>query len=93
MDGHCYTFNFILIDGLDTIGIDAEKLIALRAHYANLALIMISRSIKDVKIRGSNEIVHGADIAIKVENGIAVTTKNLFNEKGRKFIVFEAFDR
>ena len=41
-------------------------------------------------MRGSYEIVHDADIAISVQNGIATTTKNRFLEKGRIYEIFKA---
>jgi hypothetical protein len=38
---------------------------------------------------GSYEIVHDSDIAVKVEMGVASTTKNRFKEKGMTLNVFE----
>lgn len=81
-------FRFIFIDSLDTLRIDAVKLKELKKHYPKSAIVTISQSTKDGKMRGSNEIIHDADIAIKVTNGIALTTKNRFKEKGREFTVF-----
>ena len=40
-------------------------------------------------MRGSYEIVYDSDIAVKVENGIATTTKNRFKEMGVSLEVFE----
>jgi len=82
-------YNFIFIDSLDTMKIDAEKMKKLRELYKTTALITISQSTKDGKMRGSYEIVHDSDIAVCVENGIAITTKNRFKEKNMKLKVFE----
>ena len=82
-------YNFIFIDSLDNMRIDAEKMKLLRERYKESALITISQSTKDGKMRGSYEIVHDCDIAVKVEAGIAVTTKNRFKEKGVEFKVFD----
>ncbi len=82
------TFNFIFIDSLDNMKIDANKMKELRERYKDSALITISQSTKDGKIRGSYEIVHDCDVRVKVENGIAVTKKNRFKEKGMEMIVF-----
>jgi hypothetical protein len=82
------TYHFIFIDSLDNMRIDAEKMKQLRERYKDSALITISQSTKDGKMRGSYEIVHDCDMAIKVEGGIATTTKNRFKEKGMKMPVF-----
>jgi hypothetical protein len=83
------TFNFIFIDSLDNMRIGALKLKELRKLYINSALITISQSTKDGKMRGSYEIVHDSDVAVAVSNGIAETVKNRFLEKGGKFEIFE----
>jgi predicted nucleic acid-binding Zn ribbon protein len=81
-------FHFIFIDSLDTLRIDAAKLKALKEHYPQSAFITISQSTKDGKMRGSLEITHDTDIAAKVENGVALTTKNRFQARGTEFNVF-----
>ncbi len=81
-------FNFIFLDSLDNMRIDAVMMKQLRNRYKNSALVTISQSTKDGKMRGSYEIVHDADIAVRVENGIATTTKNRFKEKGTVYKVF-----
>ncbi|MCX6188756.1 MAG: hypothetical protein NTW54_03985 [Bacteroidetes bacterium] len=83
------SYNFIFIDSLDNMKIDADKMKKIRVRYKNSALITISQSTKDGKMRGSYEIVHDCDIAVKVEMGIATSTKNRFMEKGMTFNVFE----
>ena len=87
------TFNFIFIDSLDTMGIGPDQLREFSEINAKVPLITISQSTKDGKIRGSNEIVHDADIVVKVENGIANTTKNRFLPKGKAFDVFKGFGK
>ena len=52
--------------------------------------IQCTQSTKDGKMRGSQEIVHHTDIAVKVEDGIAMTTKNRYNPRGAEFRVFPA---
>ena len=81
-------FHFVFIDSLDTLRIDAPKLKALKEHYPQSAFITISQSTKDGKMRGSQEITHDTDIAAKVENGVAITTKNRFQARGTEFQVF-----
>lgn len=68
--------------------IDADKMKKLREHYKKSALITMSQSTKDGKMRGSCEIVHDSDMAVRVENGVANTTKNRFKEKDMKLKVF-----
>jgi len=82
------TYNFIFIDSLDDMRIDVDKMKKIRLQYKNSAIISISQSTKDGKVRGSNELVHDCDIAVKVENGIASTTKNRFKERGMTYDVF-----
>jgi hypothetical protein len=83
-----YDFHFIIIDSLDTLKIDAQKLKQLREHYPLSAFITISQSTKDGKMRGSQEIIHDSDIEIRVINGTASTAKNRFKEKGKTYNVF-----
>lgn len=82
-------YHFIFIDSLDTLRIDAIRLKELKEHYPQSAFITISQSTKDGKMRGSLEIVHDTDIAAKVENGVAITTKNRFQARGTEFKVFD----
>lgn len=84
------TFNFIFIDSLDNMRIGALELKELRKLYINSALVTISQSTKDGKMRGSYEIVHDSDIAVSVSGGIAETVKNRFLEKGRTYEIFES---
>ncbi|MFN3343106.1 MAG: hypothetical protein ACK40M_10440 [Flavobacteriales bacterium] len=81
-------FHFIFMDSLDTLKIDAGRLRELKELYPDSAFITISQSTKDGKMRGSQEIIHDADITLKVENGTAITTKNRFKERGMEFEVF-----
>lgn len=81
-------FHFIFIDSLDTLRIDAVKLRELREHYPQSAFITISQSTKDGKMRGSQEIIHDTDIAAKVEDGMAITTKNRYHPRGTELQVF-----
>ncbi len=83
------TFHFIFIDSLDTLKIDPTRMRELMELYQNSALITISQSTKDGKMRGSNEIAHDADVVISVENGFAKTTKNRFKERDKEYSIFE----
>ena len=83
------TFHFIFIDSLDTLKIDPTRMRELMELYQNSALITISQSTKDGKMRGSNEIAHDADVVIAVENGFAKTTKNRFKERDKEYPIFE----
>ena len=82
-------YNFIFIDSLDNMRIGPNEMKELRKLFHNSALITISQSTKDGKMRGSYEIVHDSDIAVSVSNGIATTTKNRFLEKGRTYEIFK----
>lgn len=81
-------YNFIFIDSLDNMRIDANKMKLIRERYKNSALITISQSTKDKKMKGSQELVHDCDMSVIVENGIAKTDKNRFKPK---FMVYEVF--
>lgn len=81
-------FNFIFIDSLDNMKIDASKMKELRERYKDSALITISQSTKEGKMRGSYEIVHDCDIAVYVQSGLAITTKNRFKEKEKQLRFF-----
>jgi hypothetical protein len=84
------TYHFIIIDSLDNMRIDALALKELRKLYSNSALITISQSTKDGKIRGSYEIVHDSDITVEVGDGKAITVKNRFLPKDKVFNIFES---
>ena len=81
-------YNFIFIDSLDNMRIDASKMKIIRERYKNSALITISQSTKDGKMKGSQELVHDCDMSVVVENGIAKTDKNRFKAK---WMVYEVF--
>jgi len=86
-------YHFIIIDSLNNMGIDTELMRAIRTQYKQSGIIAICQSTKDGKIRGSYEIVHDSDMAVKVVNGIATTTKNRFKEKHQDFNVFAVYDK
>jgi hypothetical protein len=86
-------FHFIFIDSLDNLKIDAARLHELREFYPQSAFITISQSTKDGKMRGSQEIIHDTDIAVKVEDGIAITTKNRFDKRDTEFNVFSTMGK
>lgn len=81
------TYNFMVLDSLHQLGIDEEVLRRLREQYPNCAFISINQSTKDGKMRGSNVIIHDADISIEVRDGVAVCRKNRFQVTGREFQV------
>jgi len=83
------TYNFIFIDSLDNMRIGATEMKEIRKVHQKSALITISQSTKDGKMRGSYEIVHDSDIAVEVSKGIGETIKNRFAEKGKRFIIFK----
>jgi len=82
------SFHFIFIDSLNNMRIDAEKLKLLRERYKDSALITICQSTKAGQMRGSNEVIHDADIEVIVVNGLATTNKNRFKEKYKELKVF-----
>jgi hypothetical protein len=82
-------YDFIIIDSLNNMKIDAEGLRTLMQRYSGSALIAIAQSTKDGKMRGSNEIIHDCDIEIVVADGIATTLKNRYLIKDKVFKVFK----
>lgn len=82
-------YQFIFIDSLDNMNIDADKMKALRLKYPSATIISICQSTKSGLMRGSQEIVHDSDIVVQVQDGLAITTKNRFKEKGMTYEVFE----
>jgi len=81
-------YNFVFIDSLNNMKIGADEMKEIRQRYHQSAVITICQATKDGKMRGSYEVIHDCDIAVKVEKGIAVTEKNRFKEKGAEFEVF-----
>lgn len=82
------SYNFIVIDSLNTLHIGAAQVRELRERHNNSSLICIAQATKAGQLRGSLEIVHDADVAVKVSDGTAVTEKNRFKEKDMSFDVF-----
>ena len=81
-------YNFIVIDSLDTMKLGPVEVRQIKNLHTTSALITISQSTKAGLIRGSNEIVHDADIAVKCVDGIAITTKNRFKPNGMTYEIF-----
>lgn len=82
------TYEFIFIDSLNNMKIDAEGLQQLREKHPGAATIAIAQSTKDGKMRGSNEIIHDCDIEISVDEGVAKTIKNRYKETGLTYKIF-----
>lgn len=82
------SYSFVFIDSLNTMKIDAAKLKSIKEMFKYSALITICQATKSGNMRGSYEIVHDADIEIKVEDGLATTIKNRFKQIGKVFTVF-----
>lgn len=80
-------YNFLVLDSLQQLGIDEVVYKQLREQYPDIAIISISQSTKDGKMRGSNVIAHDVDISIEVQQGVAICIKNRFQATGRKFQV------
>ena len=86
-------YHFIVIDSVNNMDIDPDMMKEIRKKYKQSGIIAICQSTKDGKIRGSYQIVHDSDIAVKVVNGIAITTKNRFKEKHQEFNVFAVYNK
>jgi predicted ATP-dependent serine protease len=86
-------YHFIIIDSLTNMDIDIDLMRTIRTKYKQSGIIAICQSTKDGKIRGSYELVHDSDMAVKVVNGIATTTKNRFKEKHQDFDVFAVYNK
>ncbi len=83
------TYNFIMLDSLNNMGIDASGLQQIRKQFKGSAIIAIAQSTKDGKMRGSNEIIHDCDIEVSVSKGIATTVKNRFYKTGTEYAIFD----
>lgn len=86
-------YHFIVIDSVNNMDIDPDMMKAIRNKFKQSGIIAICQSTKDGKIRGSYQIVHDSDMAVKVVNGLAVTTKNRFKEKHQEFDVFAVYNK
>ena len=86
-------FHFIFIDSVNNMDIDPELMKEIRTTFPYSAVIAICQSTKDGKMRGSYQLIHDADIAVKVVKGIAITTKNRFAETMKEFDVFDAYGK
>lgn len=82
-------FNFLIIDSLNNLKIDVFGIRRMRDAFKGSAMIAITQSTKDGKMRGSNEIIHDCDIEVMVEKGQAKSIKNRFHSTDRFFSVFE----
>ena len=86
-------YHFIIIDSINNMDIQPELMKAIRQRFKKSGFIAVCQSTKDDKIRGSYQIVHDSDITVKVNNGIAITTKNRFKQKGTEFDIFAAYNK
>lgn len=86
-----YDYQFCFIDSINMLS-DAkpEVLEKLRNDFPDVLFAIIMQSTKDGKFKGSNEYAHNSDINIHVDQGIASTIKNRFNEL-REYQIFEAY--
>lgn len=81
-------YNFIILDSINNMRINADDLRDIVTHYSCSAIIVICQNTKKGEIRGSYEVVHDADVKIRVENGIAYTDKNRFIDDKPELDVF-----
>lgn len=86
-------YHFIIIDSTNNMDIQPEQMKAIRQRFKESGFIAVCQSTKDDKIRGSYQIVHDSDITVKVNDGIAVTTKNRFKQKGTQYDIFAAYKK
>lgn len=85
-------FHFVIIDSLNNMEIDVQQLSEIENMFNRSAVITISQTTKDGKFRGSQEVLHNADITLKVEQGLAECLKNRFNSIGFQFTVLQEFN-
>ncbi|MBA2611915.1 MAG: hypothetical protein H0U95_08095 [Bacteroidetes bacterium] len=78
-------FNFIILDSLHDMEIDAKKLKIIFERYKNTAFICIDQNNKKGDLLGANEKKHLVDIVVNVKDYTAETTKNRFKAKGVSF--------
>lgn len=81
-------YNFIILDSINNMRIDADDLRDIVARYSCSGIIAICQNTKKGEIRGSYEVVHDADVKIRVEEGIAYTDKNRYIDDKPELDVF-----
>ncbi len=83
------SYNFIVLDSVSDMNMDAEDLQELRRFYCCSSIIGICQNTKAGDIRGGYDLVHDADIKIRVEEGIAYTDKNRFVDDRPELEIFK----
>lgn len=73
-------FNFVFIDSVQRLGLDYETFLELKTAHPNTSFLLIMQATKDGSFKGVQEWEHEVDIVLKIEAGIAETTKNRFAE-------------
>jgi hypothetical protein len=83
-------YNFIVLDSVSDMNMSAEDLQELRRHYCCSAIIGICQNTKSGDIRGGYDLVHDADIKIRVqEDKVAYTDKNRFLDDHPQLEIFK----
>ena len=83
------SYNFIILDSLDSMKINTDGLTKIKDTFKNVAFITVSRVTKEGYIRGSIDRIYDSNIVVCVDRGIAKTTRNRFKKDGMIFNVFE----
>jgi len=82
------SYDFIIFDSLNTMGMENYNVKDIMESFTDTSFIFICQSTKDGKIRGSQKIVHDCNIVIEIDNKVARTIKNRFQDTPREFRVF-----
>ncbi|WP_338769920.1 hypothetical protein WAF17_10880 [Bernardetia sp. ABR2-2B] len=64
-------FQFIVIDSINSLGLDIEAWRELRDMYPNTFFVLVSQVTKSGVFRGSQEWAHDVDVLVEVKNGQA----------------------
>lgn len=82
-------FDVIVLDSVNTFGLDSKELHLLYETYPDKIFIGIFQTTKNGVFRGSREFQHDCDVVVEVKNGVATTVnqKNRFGQCG----TFEIF--
>ena len=84
-------YHFIVIDSINDMNISYEQYLQIIERFSQSGIIALFQNTKTGRFRGSNEFIHKSDIALKLEKGVACTTKNRYKAAGESFDVMKIY--
>jgi hypothetical protein len=83
-------YNFVFIDSINHLGIEAEQLEELRKSMPKTSFVGIMQSTKGGDFKGSQEFLHNADIKIEMEKPYAKQTKSRYSNFQSEILTFKS---